>query len=338
MTPLIESFKNNFWIFLKPVSAMKKTERLNDLLIYLNGKKYFNLKEIMQKYSISKSTALRDIQSLEAIGMPIYATSGRYGRYGILPNRLLSPIFFTEDEVRALYFAMQTLGAYQSTPFDLSIEALKQKFERCIAEEALDKIHKMEVVFSFDSPDNGNKCMEMGNLLEMAIEERVCQIDYRKGTAHAQTFKTYYVQFFEISAAYGQWYAIAYNFETAQPQVFRCDRILSVKACSAYAPKSLREFSKPAEALFRQDSAIDFEVIVSEKGADLFRKEHYPSMHLSDKHGQYLISGYYNQGEASFIAQYFSGFGETVLSVQPQSLKALILTRIETLRRHFNTL
>lgn len=69
----------------------------------------------MERYSISKSTALRDVQSLEEIGMPIYSKAGRNGYYGILPNRLLSPIVFTIDEVHALYFSMQTLNAYQST-------------------------------------------------------------------------------------------------------------------------------------------------------------------------------------------------------------------------------
>ena len=105
---------------------MKKSERLNDMMMYLNDKKFFSLKNIMDRYSISKSTALRDIQSLEEIGMPIYSTTGRNGCYGILPNRLLSPIVFTIDEVHALYFSMQTLNAYQSTPFYLNIQKLKQ--------------------------------------------------------------------------------------------------------------------------------------------------------------------------------------------------------------------
>ena len=49
----------------------------------------------MDKYNISESTALRDIISLEEIGMPIFSEYGRYGRYGILKHRLLSPINFT---------------------------------------------------------------------------------------------------------------------------------------------------------------------------------------------------------------------------------------------------
>ena len=153
---------------------MKKSERLNDMLIYLNDKKSFHLKSIMERYSISKSTALRDIQSLEEIGMPIYSRPGRNGYYGILPNRLLSPIVFTIDEVYALYFSMQTLTAYQSTPFHLSIEKLKQKFEACISEERIKALRKMELIFNLGSYQSKNECNCLKDILQMAVEESVC--------------------------------------------------------------------------------------------------------------------------------------------------------------------
>ena len=52
---------------------MNKSERLHDMMIYLNNRNYFNLSDLMEKYNISKSTALRDIQSLENIGIPIFS-------------------------------------------------------------------------------------------------------------------------------------------------------------------------------------------------------------------------------------------------------------------------
>ena len=125
---------------------MRKSERLHDMMIYLNGKNSFNLKDIIKKYHISKSTALRDIQSLESIGMPIYSQQGRNGYYGILPNRLLSPIVFTVDEMYALYFAMLTLRDYQTTPFHFSVTALKNKFEMCLSDEKKNQLRKMESI------------------------------------------------------------------------------------------------------------------------------------------------------------------------------------------------
>lgn len=52
---------------------MNKSERLNDMMLFLNDKNTFQLSDIMTKYDISRSTAIRDIKSLEEIGMPIYS-------------------------------------------------------------------------------------------------------------------------------------------------------------------------------------------------------------------------------------------------------------------------
>lgn len=310
---------------------MKKSERLNDMMIYLNDKKSFNLKNIMDRYSISKSTALRDIQSLEEIGMPIYSTSGRNGCYGILPNRLLSPIVFTIDEVHALYFSMQTLNAYQSTPFHLNIQKLKQKFEGCVSEERIKKLRKMELIFRLGSYQAKNECSCLKDILHMAVDERVCEARYMK----RETPKRYHVQFFDITSSYGQWYAAAYNFQTKKPQVFRCDKIYSVKPCDKYTPKPLSELLISPKEMFRDKKAIDFEVGISTKGTDIFYKEHYPSMELYHKNEKCYVRGFYNKGEEDFIANYFTIYGETIFSIQPASLKNLILERLDTIKNHF---
>ncbi|MDO5089880.1 MAG: HTH domain-containing protein, partial [Leptotrichiaceae bacterium] len=96
---------------------MNKSERINDMLMYFNKKSYFNLKDIMEKYSISRSTALRDIEVLEKLGLPVYSEKGRNGGYRILSKRVLDPIIFTINEIYALYFCMLTLRGYETTPF-----------------------------------------------------------------------------------------------------------------------------------------------------------------------------------------------------------------------------
>lgn len=309
---------------------MKKSERLNDMMIYLNDKNSFNLKSIMSRYSISKSTALRDIQSLEEIGMPIYSTHGRNGCYRILSNRLLSPVVFTIDEVHALYFTMQTLTAYQSTPFHLNIHKLKQKFEGCISEERIQKLRKMEQIFSLGSYQNRSECASLQDILYMAVEEKVCKVSYAKD----ERIQQYDVQFFDITSAYGQWYATAYNFQTKKPRVFRCDKIHSVAPCDKYVPKPLSELLIPSEEMFRDKDAVDFEVGISAKGADVFHKEHYPSMKLHYKNNECYIKGFYNKGEENFIADYLLIYRDTIVSIQPNSLKLLVIERLNVIKNH----
>lgn len=313
---------------------MGKSERLNDMMIYLNNLNHFNLKDIMQKYNISKSTALRDIQSLEEIGMPIFSEVGRNGRYGILKNRLLSPIVFTIDEMYALYFAMITLNAYESTPFHLSMATLKQKFEACISTEHINTIHKMEQILSFETSKHHNSSPFLKDILKLAVEETVCKLIYNK----RGTRKQFSVQFFDISATYGQWYVTAFNFNTNKVQVFRCDKIISISEDKSYSPKSIEELISSSANVFKHEGATNFEVSILQNGVDLFYKEHYPSMQLFIEGQQYVIRGFYNKGEEDFIANYFLAYTNNITSIEPQKLKMLLQDKIVQLEKHYSML
>jgi predicted DNA-binding transcriptional regulator YafY len=313
---------------------MRKSERINDMILYLNNKNYFNLKDIMERYGISKSTALRDIQSLEEIGMPIFSETGRNGRYGILKNRLLSPIIFTIEEMYALYFAMITLKAYESTPFHLSVSALKQKFETCISNEHINVIHKMEKILSLEVKKHHNSSPFLKDILKMAIEETVCKITYNKRGTEIQCT----VQFFDISATYGQWYVTAFNFNTKKVQVFRCDKISSLCEDINYHSKPIDELTNLSATILKQDGATDFEVEISPKGVDLFYKEHYPSMQLYKEGQQYIIRGFYNIGEENFIANYFLNYTDNIISIKPQILKKLLQSKIFILKNYYDEL
>lgn len=313
---------------------MNRSERLNDMMRYLNDKNSFQIKDITTRYSISKSTALRDIKSLEEIGMPIYSNLGRNGCYGILQNKLLSPIVFNIDEVFALYFSMLTLRDYETTPFHLSVENLKQKFENCLAPEKIEMLRKTEKVFRLSSVSQNNHCEYLKDILQSAIDEKVRAVSYLKN----ERKQNYMIQFFNISSSFGQWYATGYNFETAQTQVLRCDKVLSIKECKKYEPKPFADFTKSNNMLYRKETATDFEVEVNSKGVDLFQKEHYPSMSLETENGRQFIRGFYNQGEENFIATYFLGYGETILSIKPMVLSEQILNRLSKIKQHFESL
>lgn len=313
---------------------MKKSERLNDILLYLRDKSSFHLKELMERYSISKSTALRDVQSLEEIGMPLYSKPGRYGCYSILPNRLLSPIVFTMDEVQALYFSMLTLSSYQSTPFHLKLQPLKEKFEACIPPERIHTLQKMEKVFSFGVPANTNSCAFLPDILHMAAAEQVCRIEYQK----AEKIQAYNVQFFEITSQYGQWYATGYSFPIRRCQTFRCDKILSIEASDACSPKPLSELRRCREEMLRRDDATEFEIGITLKGVDIFRKENYPSMELFSEAGQYHLRGFFNKGEENFIAAYLLQFGDAITSIRPARIRDLLLDKAKEIQHHISAL
>ncbi|PPQ48316.1 transcriptional regulator [Paenibacillus peoriae] len=312
---------------------MKKSERLNDMIRYLNSREFFNLNDLMDKYHISKSTALRDINSLEQLGMPIFSEHGRHGRYGILKNRLLSPIIFTMDEVYALYFAMLTLEAYQSTPFHLSVNKLNEKFEHCLSKIQLNQIHKMKKVLQFEIYQHNHVSRYLDKILTSILNESTCKVKYVKNNQK----KSYYIQFFKISAKFGQWYATGIELKTNKYRVFRCDRITFIEEEESNSRFSIDELLSRSLEMYQSEKSIDFEVEILEQAKDIFYKEHYPSMKIENG-DKTVIKGFYNPGEEEFIAQYLMRYGHYVISVKPESLRQMIQDKVKNLLHHYQKL
>lgn len=311
---------------------MKKSERLNDMIRYLNGREFFNLKDLMNKYNISKSTVLRDINSLEQLGMPIYSEHGRHGRYGILKNRLLSPIIFTIDEVYALYFAMLTLESYQSTPFHLSVNQLNEKFENCLSKKQTEQINQMKKVLQFEMYYHHNISRFLDKILKSILNETICKIQYLKNNQ-----KKYHVQFFKISAKFGQWYATGLDLNANKYRIFRCDRITFIEEEEIKSHFSIDELVSRSLEIYQSEESIDFEVEIFEQAKDIFYKEHYPSMKL-EIGNKTVIKGFYTLEEKNFIANYLMRYGHYVISVKPESLKQIIQDKVENLLNHYQKL
>ena len=310
---------------------MKKSERIHDMMIYLNPRDHFNLKDLMLRYNISKSTALRDVASLEAMGMPIYSEQGRHGGYGLLKNRLLSPMIFTIDEMYAMYFAMLTLNAYETTPFHLSIQKLEEKFQRCLSDQHVKTLSQMRNILKFDATQHPNSSPYLKEVLLAAVDERICRIRYdKKGT-----IKVYDVQFDEVLSRFGQWYTVGYNYNSAHHQVFRCDKILTFDYCDTYSPFTLDQLHEMKFKTFYKDVPIYFSVEIREEAIDMYYKEHYPNMSLHKEGEQHYIKGHFQEFELTFMSNYFMHYSSLIIAIEPPLLKQALIDKTCEKLEHF---
>src|SRR5690606_39626054 len=85
---------------------MKKVERINTIMRFINNRAQFTISEIMREFNISRSTAIRDIREIEAMGMPLVAEVGRDGGYFVMNNSVLPAVRFTDNEIKALFIAL----------------------------------------------------------------------------------------------------------------------------------------------------------------------------------------------------------------------------------------
>ncbi|MBO0422394.1 helix-turn-helix transcriptional regulator [Enterococcus plantarum] len=313
---------------------MKKAERINDMILFLADRNSFNLKELIERYQISKSTALRDIQSLEEIGLPIYSELGRYGKYQLLDTRIVAPGLFTEGEIYALYFALLTLKGYRSTPFTIESSTLELKYSQVLPEKLRQELQLMREIVSLEQVNHSNTSQYLKEIVQGILHEKVFNVRYDK----KQESVMIKAQFVKLSSKLGQWYARIWNVETQQIRVIRCDKITLLEEEESQVSLSLEDLLEKDETFYQNEQLIPFSIKVDEKGKDIFSKENYPSMSIQVTEGGYLISGSYHAAEEEFITSFILRFGKSILQIEPDHLKDSLVKKASSLVQYLNHL
>ncbi|WP_442604239.1 helix-turn-helix transcriptional regulator [Paenibacillus sp. KN14-4R] len=203
---------------------MSKSKRLMELMMVVNQKRKFTVKELSDEFGVSKRTILRDLQELGELGVPLYSEVGPHGGYGLLKERILPPIAFTEEEAVAIFFSIHALRHYSSLPFKSeSISALR-KFYHYLPQDMRIRIDQMKARVDFVTPTRNAQSPYLPILLDAAVRQKVLLIDYESGVKRSSRE----IQPIGIYTRSGLWYCRAYSYQGEDIRVFRCDRISSV--------------------------------------------------------------------------------------------------------------
>ncbi|MFF2290611.1 helix-turn-helix transcriptional regulator [Peribacillus butanolivorans] len=301
---------------------MKKSERLNQMLRFINQKQQFTLQDLMQEFHISKRTALRDISSLEEIGAPIYAEYGRYGGYHLLNQMTLPPISFNSQEIYALYFAMQALRSFSNLPFQVSLHSIHEKFINALAEKQRQHIERIQDRVTFRHTEQIKESAHLETLLLAAIKNEVLKISYQ--SMYQESTRS--IQPIAIYAMKGYWYCQAYDVTKKAYRVFRCDRITTVEITNIEPLIDLKEINvHNAHSLWKpSEKAIQFKCLINQEGVEHFQQQHFPSMKLITESESTYIIGSYEPNELEFIVNYIASFGKSIKIVEPNILRELL--------------
>lgn len=308
---------------------MKKSERMNQMLRFINQKQQFTLQDLMQEFQISKRTALRDITSLEELGAPIYVEYGRYGGYRLLQQMQLPPISFNTGELHALYFAMQALRSFSSLPFQISFRTIHEKFMNALSDKQRQDIENIQHRVYFQHTEQIRDSAHLEFLLMAAVQNIVIQITYanqRRSSDQRPSSTNTNIRTIQPIALYtrkGYWYCQAYDLHKQAYRVFRCDRIISAETTEIEPLTHVKElYSQDAQSLWKpSEQAIPFKCLIDEAGMELFQQEHFPSMQISEKRGHMYLVGSYEPHELDFIVRYLAGYGKSIKIMEPVILQ-----------------
>lgn len=310
---------------------MNKTQRLVELLLTLNTRNKFTLKELAERFGVSKRTVLRDINELSALGVPLYAEFGVHGGYRILKERTLPPITFLEQEAVALFFASQSLKYYRALPMESDWQSALAKFYHVLPEDIKERIDRLQKRVLFWVPQQRWESPYLSSLLEGALEQKILHISYE--SEHRTTERD--IQPVGLYSMNGKWYCPAYDFHHKEYRLFRADRVISVSDSSDQSRKRNHDkllisdwFRKEQE---REESReeYDLRVRLTRRGVLLCRDDAWLGSGLTVfEDGTGYIHRRISPGYMTWAANFFIGCKADAVVEEPQELRTLILKQL----------
>ncbi|MES1034310.1 helix-turn-helix transcriptional regulator [Bacillus pumilus] len=304
---------------------MKKSERLNQELIFLSDKYSFQLKDLETEFGISKRTALRDMEELESMGLAFYVEPGRHGGYRLVNQSPLVPIYFNIDEVQAIFFALKALDLLSATPFKKSYSQIRQKLFATMSDERKQMITEtLEVIHYYNvAPVSEQNHLEL--ILQAMMEDQIVKMTYTQ-----YENKRIRLQFLELFYRNGIWFTKAYDVQNKKWGIYRCDfmkdLISEEEVRDTYTKEELKAMQMEYEKTYHD---ISFKCRLTEQGKEKFLKNHYPNMRLEIVDDTPYIMGGYNQEELSYMTHYLITFGKHVKIEYPDELKESYLIQLQ---------
>lgn len=299
---------------------MSKSKRLIELMMTVNRKRKFTVKELATEFEVSTRTILRDLQELSELGVPLYSEVGPHGGYQVLKERVLPPIAFTEEEAVAIFFASHALRHYLYLPFETESSSALSKFYFYMPGDVRDRIDQMKNRVDFFSPARQTKDPHLGILLEAAIHQKILRIEYES----REELLIRQIQPLGIYASNGLWYCSAYCFLRSDLRLFRCDRMYTVaEDTSALEPMDFTQVHLANQDSFFQikEAYVDLYVELSREGAQRCETELWPLPKLNIREdGTGCLDGQVRQVDLPFYARFFMGLGNEATVREPIEL------------------
>ncbi len=295
---------------------MKKNERLIAELFFINQRKVFNLTDLMEYFSISKRTALRDICELETIGAPIYVDKGRYGGYRVLENSSLPPLYLNQAEWHSLFFSLQLLKDVDSTPFNQSYQELKQKLLHISPQKNSQLNQELDQFIVFSDYSFNQSSPLLSELFSFILAPQVISFYYTRYTNELRL-----VQPIQLIRSHGEWYVLCWDFDKDSFRQFRCDFIEEITPTDLIPLYNSHQELLEAYKIEKEASRfLTFKAKIETSHLELFTKRQYDGVQLIEEKTSHYLIGHFTPEEIPFLLNYFLSFGSGLTLLSPTDL------------------
>lgn len=254
---------------------MKKVERINIIMRYINNRAHFTITEIMQEFNISRSTAIRDVREIEAMGMPLVAEVGRDGGYSVLRNSVLPVVRFTDNELKALFIAFMATRN-QQLPYLKSRQSLTEKLLGLISENQQEELFLLNQILLFEGTNPSNPdLLDLSDLphpmLEKLIQVLLSDSYILITIEEERVIQSYPIYLLRLYREKSLWLIEGFDLKEEKKQIYPVDSLTNV---IPYPEKKRLSKKKILEKLSKQEEEINLVLELGPQAIAQFKKYH----------------------------------------------------------------
>ena len=296
---------------------MKKTIRLYNLIEFCNNNRNFKLKDVMEEFNISKSTALRDIKDIQELGVPLYSTGGKNGGYKVIRKTHLTRIDLNDEEIKSLYFALSSISNLKSLPFSSEYISIVNKIYNSSTERQKSIINQYKNMFEYFNVEIGNEYSN--DIFEKVINFTVLKKQFN--LVYRSKYLNYIYQGIGLTYKNNVWYFVTAKVKTKSVRLFNLSKIEDIYEIPFVDEPLNINMKNYKQYLVENESKINITIECNEIGVDLLQNHLWSNITIDKLVDKYILKIDINKKDVGFVSKIIISCGKNVKVLSPESLR-----------------
>jgi len=225
---------------------MNRLDRLFGILLYLRGGAPVATADLARRFEVSRRTLYRDVETLSALGVPVFARRGYQGGLQLLEGYFLPPLMLTTGEAVSLLLGLNLLRSLRANPFARDLDTAERKLLAAVPERLRDTLARANTLIGFETlsadlfhpepepppqPDLSavdRASAAAGVFWQALLDRHSVSLDYH--SPYQTTPKTYAVEPLGLFWDRELWYLAGRRLDRpGKPGLYRADRVLAAR-------------------------------------------------------------------------------------------------------------
>lgn len=295
-----------------------KIDRLLSIVILLMNRRLVQAKELADMFEVSVRTIYRDIETINAAGIPVITSQGAGGGIGLMDGYRLDRNVLTERELADIFTALQSVSSYGGGEHNLLLEKISSVIPPAQIDAFRSKTARLMIDFS--PWGQHNPLEERLALLKEALEGNVV-VAFEYVNANGQATRRS-VHPYTLVLKGQAWYLYAYCILRREFRLFKLLRMRSlIKEDTTFIRQDVAAEEKPWNGLWTQSVSEAMPIVLHFSAVDKYLAEdRFDVSELQpDGNGGYRVTVHYP--EDSWLYGFLLSFGTGVEVLEPEFIR-----------------